>query len=535
MKRASAGYKGILTAFLVVGVISAINFSFALADGSASGRMEAILGERIQPLYTLLPSKALSEGPSDSRAAFYLGRRLSYDQPEGQKPSLIWGAGSGKSYLIPALEVPAYNLAQNGVARLANPNETVNGKKVYQTNLSTFWDNLTHGTWVIDNDDFTTNQLRHPYQGSIYQGLARSAGLSFWESIPYTLMGSFLWETGGEVTSVSINDQVASGIAGNFLGEALFRMAGLLLEHGEPGFWRELAAAVVSPPTGLNRLAFGERFKGIFPSRHPAVFWRVRLGGTWNVYTSGGSSSDFARNEATANFSLIYGLPGKPGYQYTRPFDYFEFEMTGVSNDVNPLNPVENLMTHGLLVGKEYEAGNSYRGIWGLYGSYDYILPSTLLRVSTTALSLGTTGQWWLAPRAALQGSALAGIGYGAGGSAPASGQRNYHYGLTGQGLLNLRLILGDIAMLDASLREYYLSDVASSSPKGSETIGHFNFGVTVRLHERHALQAQWLLSSRNGNYSGIPGQHQQMARFALLYTLLSDTNFGLVEWRQGR
>ncbi len=563
MRRAFPAYKGTLAAFLVF--ISAMNFSLALADGSISGMPGEISGETIHkekkaephfesgilhPVlpnkdllypYTLIPSGALngavdSDPPSHSRSAIYLSRKFSLDLPQAQTSAPIWGKGSGKSYLIPAFEVPVYNLIQNAIARLAYHHETTTrGEKVYQTDLSTFWDNLAHGTWVIDNDDFKTNQIRHPYQGSIYQGLARSAGLSFWESVPYTLIGSFLWETGGENTSPSINDQIASGVAGNFLGEALFRMASLVLEHGEPGFWRELAAAVISPPTGFNRHAFGERFKGIFPSRHPEVFWRVRLGGTWNVYTSGGSSTDFSRNEATGNFSLIHGLPGKPGYPYTRPFDYFEFEMTAVSNDVNPLNPVENLMTYGLLVGKEYEAGNSYRGIWGLYGSYDYMFPGTLMRVSTTALSLGTTGQWWLARRAALQGSVLAGVGYGAGGSAPPSGKRNYHYGLTGQGLLSVRLILAEAAMLEASLREYYISDQASSSPKGNEAIGYLNLGLTVRLHERHALQAQWLLYSRNGNYSGMEAQHQQMARFALLYTFLSDTNFGVVEWRQGR
>ncbi|MCK9389946.1 MAG: DUF3943 domain-containing protein [Syntrophales bacterium] len=48
------------------------------------------------------------------------------------------------------------------------------------------------------------NQLLHPYQGSIYYGLARSAGLSFWESSAYTFAGSFLWETAGETTSLLI-------------------------------------------------------------------------------------------------------------------------------------------------------------------------------------------------------------------------------------------------------------------------------------------------------------------------------------------
>ena len=54
--------------------------------------------------------------------------------------------------------------------------------------------------------------------------------------------GSLLWEEAGENTAPSFNDQVASGIGGNFLGEPLFRIASLLLESGS-GSPRVLARA----------------------------------------------------------------------------------------------------------------------------------------------------------------------------------------------------------------------------------------------------------------------------------------------------
>ena len=123
----------------------------------------------------------------------------------------------------------------------------------------------------------------------------------------------------------------------------------------------------------------------------------------------------------------------------------------------NPDNPLEDVMIRGLLFGKKYEAGDSYRGIWGLYGGYDYISPQ-IFRVSSTAASLGTTFQWWLAKAVALQGSALGGIGYGAAGNIAGSGERDYHYGIDPQGLLALRLIFGDRAMLDLTGRGYYIS-----------------------------------------------------------------------------
>ena len=63
-------------------------------------------------------------------------------------------------------------------------------------------------------------------------GLARSSGLGFWESLAYSNVGSFLWKMAGETDPPSINDQITTGNAGSLLGEALFRMAGLVLEEG---------------------------------------------------------------------------------------------------------------------------------------------------------------------------------------------------------------------------------------------------------------------------------------------------------------
>ena len=51
-----------------------------------------------------------------------------------------------------------------------------------------FWKNLK-SSQVIDTDPFSVNQIGHPYQGSIYYGLARSAGLNYWQSLAYSLAG----------------------------------------------------------------------------------------------------------------------------------------------------------------------------------------------------------------------------------------------------------------------------------------------------------------------------------------------------------
>jgi hypothetical protein len=450
---------------------------------------------------------------------------------EGPTSALSRETGTGKSYLIPALEIPAFLLLLNGYDRLAYPNDMEGGKKVYDSNLSTFWDHVVHGPWGVDQDAFNINQFAHPYQGSMYHGFARSAGLNYWESLLYTNVGSFLWETGGETTHPSVNDQFASGIGGTFFGEALFRMANLVLEGDgkKPGFWRELGATMISPPTGINRYAFGDRFKPVYPSHNPATFWRLRLGAglTSNLNNQGGSNT-INRNEATADFNMSYGLPGKPGYTYTRPFDYFHFELTSLGTVDNPF---ENVMIRGLLLGKKYEAGNAYRGVWGLYGGYDYISPH-IFRVSSTSVSLGTTFQWWLSKAVALQGSALGGIGYAAAGNVTPIGQRDYHYGVAPQGLLALRLILGDRAMFDLTGRAYYLTGMGGGNSGGRENVDRLNMGLTVRIYGRHALGLQYIASIRNAKYSDRADSQQTVGTVSLVYTLLGDTRFGAVEWR---
>ena len=208
-----------------------------------------------------------------------------------------------------------------------------------------------------------------------------------------------------------------------------------------PSVWREIGAAAISPSLGFNRLTFGKRFDAIFPSRHPAYFAQLQLGAALTAHkTDQGRDQPVDTGEGIADFSMEYGQPGKTDYVYARPFDYFAFQFTA-----STANVFENILTRGLLLGTDYAIGKNYRGVWGLYGSYDYISPQTF-RVSSTALSLGTTAQWWLARSIALQTTALAGVGYGAGGTIHGQGERDYRYGATPQALLALRFLFGERA-----------------------------------------------------------------------------------------
>jgi len=438
------------------------------------------------------------------------------------KNVLSWETGAGKSYLIPALEVPGFLGLLHIYDRIAYHDQTEDGRKVYSSSFSSIWEHVREQHWVFDKDPFNVNQFGHPYEGATMFGLARSSGLNFWESLAYSNVGSFAWEMAGETGDPSINDFVTTGNAGSLLGEALFRMSELVLQDPRPrtGSWREIGAAIISPPTAFNRYAFGDRFKTIYPTYDPATFWRFRLG--VNLDQSDGT-------EAILDFGMSYGLPGKPGYTYKRPLDYFDFQISGLGNSENPL---ENVMLRGLLYGKQYEAGNDYRGIWGLYGSYDYISPA-IFRVSSTALSLGSTGQYWVAPGIALQGSLLGGVGFGAAGVTEADGLRDYHYGATPQGLLALRLLFGDRTTLEMAGRGYYVSGTGSDDERGSERIVRASTNLNVRVYGRHGIGVQYVKSIRDARYGSSPSRHQSDGAISLVYTFLGDTHFGAVEWRE--
>ena len=481
-------------------------------------------------LVLLTPGASFADDPKlDTKAQKSAPTAFADEKP---KPVLHWGVGLGKSYLVPTMDIIGEEFLLNQYDR------HVIDSDVYGSTFSSFKENLRVGGCMTATHSPPTNSCI-PIRGGLYHGFARSAGLDFWPSVGFTAAGSLLWELGGETGPPSINDQITTGFGGSFLGESLFRMASLLLESGDggPGFWREVGAAAVSPATGFNRYAYGKRFHGVFRSYNPAVYTRVQLGVNLNASVSSNVNvnpktdespipQSYQKGEAIADFIMTYGLPGKPGYSYTRPFDYFQFQGTAASSNV-----LENIISRGLLYGTDYSSGDNHRGLWGIFGSYDYIAPQ-IFRISSTAVSLGNVSQWWLSRTVALQGTALAGVGYGSAGTIHGIGERDYHSGVTSQGLVDSRLILGDRAAFDLELREYYVSGMASEEKNGWENITRGAVSFTVRIYNLHGITLKYTASRRDAHYSGLANTRQTVGAVSLGYTYLGQTRFGAVDWR---
>jgi len=437
------------------------------------------------------------------------------------KKELVVKREANKSYLIPVAEIVGFDFLLNQF------NRRYSGSSDYDSNFSTIRDNLS-SSWKDDKDPFSINQLGHPYQGSIYHGFARSAGLNYWESLGYTLAGSAFWEIAGEKVPPSKNDMISTGFGGSFLGEALFRMSNLVLERGgsNPGIWREAGAAIISPSAGFNRFALGDRFDAVFASNDPAYYSRLQFGISNTINGDPGTVDEIKRNDAQLDFILGYGLPGKPGYSYKRPFDYFVFQSTASSANV-----FENLMTRGLLFGTDYQAGDNYRGIWGLYGSYDYISPQTF-RISSTAVSLGTTGQLWLSESVALQSTIMGGLGYAAVGTNNGKTEEDYHYGLAPQGLVALRAIFGKKASLDFTGREYFVSDVDNEHRGGHDNIVRADVAFTYRIQEKHGISIKYQWNQRDATFPDLGDRKQTTGTLGIYYTFLGHDGFGETDWR---
>lgn len=343
------------------------------------------------------------------------------------------------------------------------------------------------------------------------------------------MVGSAAWEIAGETTPPSRNDQITTGFGGSFLGEALFRMSSLVLEQSDlPKFWREVSAAVISPATGFNRLAFGDRFDTVFSSNDAAFYARASVGGATVTRNRFGPSGDFDHTEAVADFSLDEGLPGEPGYRYNRPFDHFSFKMTATT-----AGGLENIMTRGLLFGTDYGWGDSYRGVWGVYGSYDYMEPRTF-RISSTAVSLGTTGQVWLSESVAMQGSALFGTGYATVGSVNARADNDVHYGVAPQALVALRLIFGDKVSIDTTTRGYFVSGVGGVNTAGHDNIYRADVGMTYRIQGHHAVSLKYVFSRRDVSSPVSGDRSQSGGTVGIFYTYLAGDDFGVTDWRPG-
>jgi hypothetical protein len=319
--------------------------------------------------------------------------------------------------------------------------------------------------WVLDDDQFWVNQFGHPYQGTWSFTAARSSGLGFWGSAPFTFGASALWELAGETTAPSLNDQVTTTVSGVLFGEILYRLSGALRADG--GGWREVFASVLAPMGAVNHRLLGtSQAIGAPPSR-----WQVAIGAAGTPGPAG-----LRQELGYGALAFTYGVPGSAGLEIEHPLDHFTLEASWTA----AADPAATVLARGLVAGSTFDA-SAARGLWGAFLSFD--LDTTPgHRVSTSALGFGGSASAELGGGLALEADAIASaVLLGAGGkvSSPDGLGRDYRFGPGEQALLAVRLA-GSRLSAGVSVRQYLL--FAADGDSGTEQLLHGTASARLRL-----------------------------------------------------
>ena len=243
-----------------------------------------------------------------------------------------------------------------------------------QTTLRSLRHNFTDGM-VWDNDFFITNMFAHPYHGNLYFNAARTNGLTFWESAPYSLLGSAMWEFLGETEPPAINDIIATTCGGMALGEMSHRLSLTILDdrdHGFRRFLREAAAAIINHIQGIHLIISGDAWHVKNRNYRYHDFNEIPVDMSFSVgwrYLADDGALFRGIHAPYINMTLTYGTP-VDGEKHTTPYDFFDLEVNsafgGGQPMVNTLNIVGRLWSTSILDKKDMA------GEFGIYQHFNY-------------------------------------------------------------------------------------------------------------------------------------------------------------------
>jgi len=241
----------------------------------------------------------------------------------------------------------------------------------------TWWNNLNKG-WEYDGDNFLTNLYSHPYHGALFFNSARVNGYSYWESLPFSLGGSFIWEYFGETFRPSMNDWVATGVTGSFFGEGLYRLSVLMTDNtatGSERVWQEVGAALVNPVRGFTRLITGETARTFPnpPEYSPSIFRPLLSAGVRRLDADGDDLVKDAVTQAVVGLDMNYGSIFKGDYK--TPFSAFHANITIAfpNREQDSTGLFNRASFEGVLYGWKLSKDAGATHILTIRGVYDYV------------------------------------------------------------------------------------------------------------------------------------------------------------------
>ncbi len=318
--------------------------------------VEAGLAVRLQRASSFGNVSARKENEYDMEA-WKEGTIFAFDDPERQKKH-PWKA---------ALEAFAINV---GVQCF---DQFVMNEEFAKISFHSIKHNIETG-FVWDNDQFSTNLFAHPYHGGLYFNAARSHGMNFWESVPYSFCGSLMWETTCEIEPPAINDLMATTFGGIAIGEVTHRVSNLVFDDrlsGFPRFMREFLGTLICPIKGLNRILSGDawRVRGKYYQYHDyqrsPVSFSLSAG-----YRYLADNNTLFRGEGNpyVRFNLVYGNPFDG--ETTKPYDYFTLDATFGLSSNQPL--ITGLHLLGRLWSVPVEVSKGTEMEFGIFQHFNY-------------------------------------------------------------------------------------------------------------------------------------------------------------------
>jgi len=358
---------------------------------------------------------------------------------------------------------------------------------------------------VWDGDAFLMNTLAHPLHGGAYYAIARSSGLSFWESVPFALGGSAMWEAFMENEPPSANDLLYTTLGRIYFGELLTRLSLRVRDGRSRGLercGRELFAFVLNPIDGLRRLFRGDTFRSrgaedetAGPLEGSCAFGRTGTAAPWNVFRPGGDPS----------LSLAFRSPDPfAGEGSPRAFDVFVHR--GRFQFGKKFATVQT--GYGLLAGTRLGGENASAHLAGIFLQYDFYNLKTT-RLAGPSLGAGILSRFVLGAGLELRTSAQVGVMPVGTRDNPYLGkdgrlERDYDfgYGVTAKGEASLSAGRWGTLRLYAAL----LSLDVFRGTAGSERTALLEASYEIPIFGPWSIGLEASEIRRDSSYQGIPG-----------------------------
>ena len=420
----------------------------------------------------------------------YMDIRLTEDDPAYNKRYPVW---------LPALRVTS-TVAFNWV--LARYVFKYDWAKISTES----WKQNLKGPWVWDKDRFGVNFIGHPHTGNYYFNVARSNGYNYWQSIPFAVGGSLMWELFGEVDPPSKNDIINTPISGAMLGEILYRVSSNILDDRATGgnrVFREVLAGLINPPRALNRLTQGKMFRVTTKE----VYQKEPLNLTWNIgMHKVNENNKFASGSTNAivNLQLDYGDPFE--VRSRKPFDVFRFRLESRYGDDRRL--IDNVIGYGFLAGKNLTSDNNGL-LFGVFQHFDY-WNNKIFELGSLGFGPGLLARFKIGRNSNLYSSAhIAGVPLAGNATrfAPdTSAVRDYNFGGGAEARIEETLHIGNLFTLGLTAYYYWIN--AYESKPNKSRIAIIKPRATIRLFNNTHAGIEHHVYYDNRFIEDIPEQH---------------------------